>query len=172
VGIFAKLIASLGSAGIGAVVNGIMGPFLGLAEQYFKKQISLAELKTKMGTVLTEGFTSVEKSHAESLTATMNSFYTTMAQSKLMQYVWGFVVVSQTLVLVWHQVGIPAVVKICRSGLAHNSPGWLACSYPSSGSSVEWAYLLITALCGAGVVLLRNGPGKGDVSSRLKELVK
>lgn len=163
-GFLAKLFMSGGGAMLSGVVNSVLTPFLGLAESYFKKEISLAELKTKMGEALLASFTSVEKSQTESLTSTMNTFTTTMGQNKLMQYVWGFVVISQTLVLVWHQVGIPAVVRICRAGLAVQSAAWNACSYPSSGSSVEWSYLLITGLCGAGVALLRAGPAKPNAS--------
>jgi len=60
-----------------------------------------------------------------------------MVQSKLMQVVWDSVVISQTLVLLWHQIGIPA---LCYH------VGNKAC-YPSSGTTVEWAYLLVAGLC-------------------------
>jgi hypothetical protein len=158
------LFAKLGASAIGGLVNSILGPFLGLAESYFKKQISLAELKVKMGEAILSGFVSVEKSHAESVTATFSSFMTTVGNNKFMQWVWGFVVVSQTLVLIWHQAGIPAVVRICRMGLAFESAAWKSCSYPSSGTSAEWAYLLIAALCGVGVAMLRAGPAKPNAS--------
>jgi len=63
-----------------------------------------------------------------------------MVQSKLMQVVWDSVVISQTLVLLWHQIGIPA---LCYH------VGNKAC-YPSSGTTVEWAYLLVAVCVRAG----------------------
>ncbi|RZN01679.1 hypothetical protein CWO91_32995 [Bradyrhizobium genosp. SA-3] len=63
-----------------------------------------------------------------------------------MQKVWGFAIISQLLVLLWHQVGIPAIVAL-----------GVITRYPSSGTTVEWAYLLVGALMGLGP-MVRAGP--------------
>lgn len=101
----------------------------------------------------------MEKAHADALAKTYASFMQAMVQGRLMQAVWASVAVSQLLVLLWHQVGIPFVVFM----------KW-ATVYPPSGSTVEWAYLLLAFCLGAGPVVLRSGPGAMPVD-KLKSLI-
>src|SRR5690606_5411041 len=105
-------------------------------------------------------FAEIEKAHADALAKTYASFMQAMAQSKLMQTVWGAVVISQLFVLLWHQAGIPALVYLTGAG------------YPSSGTTVEWAYLLLAGCLGMGPVVLRSGPGAGNIGAQLKSLIK
>ncbi len=145
----------------GALVDKILGRITGVFEAYFKKQISLEELRAKMIEAVLQSVTEIEESHSDSISKTYESFQQTLRQSKEMQRIWAWVVISQLIVLLWHQMGIPALCYLT---------GTKAC-YPSSGSTVEWAYALIAFMFGAGAVLLRSGPGAGSISSQLKDLL-
>lgn len=145
----------------GALIDKILGQFTDLFKAYFNKQISLEELKAKMLSTVLGAIKDIEVSHADLTAKTYESFQVTLRQSKEMQRIWCWVVLSQLGVLLWHQMGIPALCYV---------QGVKAC-YPSSGSTVEWAYALIAFMFGAGAVLLRSGPGAGSIASQLKDLL-
>lgn len=153
------MLSLLGPAVIKALVDGFLGKALEAFTAYQNKQISLAELNVKLQESLMATFAEVEKSHAESLTKTYESFQVTMRQSPIVQQMWSWVVATQLVVLLWHQMGIPAVVYFT----GHD--------YPSSGSTVEWAYALIGFMFGAGALLLRTGPGAGSTLAKLKSAI-
>lgn len=152
----AKIFASFG----GEIVDKILGRITGVFEAYFKKQISLEELRAKILDALLDSVSEIERSHADSIAKTYESFQQTLRQSPLMQRVWLVVVGSQLIVLVWHQMGIPALVYFSGT------------RYPSSGSTVEWAYALIGFMFGAGALLLRgNNPGGSSYLDKLKAMI-
>lgn len=142
----------------GSLVDSLLGKITGVFEAYFKKQISIEELRTQVTKALLDTVAEVEKSHAESISKTYESFQVTMRQSPLIQRIWAWVVCTQLVVLLWHQMGIPAVVYFTGAG------------YPSSGSTVEWAYALIGFMFGAGAILLRTGPGSSSYLDKIKSL--
>lgn len=150
------IISALG----GKIVDSLLGRITGLFESYFKKQISMEELRAGVLRALMSTFAEVEKSHAELTAKTFESFQVTMRQSPIIQNMWVWVVSTQLIVLLWHQVGIPAYVHFAGHG------------YPSSGSTVEWAYALIGFMFGAGAMLLRTGPGAGTgMLDKLKSVI-
>lgn len=148
----------------GAVIDKFFGNALKAFELYNNKTISMEELKVRLQTALVSAVKDVEVAHAEALAKTYASFMEAMVKSKLMQVVWASVTISQLLVLLWHQVGIPWFVLLMRQTV----PDW---RYPSSGSTVEWAYLLLSACIGFGPVVMRAGPGAGNLTDRMKSLV-
>lgn len=146
----------------GQIIDAFFGKALAAFEMYNKKQISIEELRVKLGEALLEAFKAVEVAHADTLAKTFDSFMKAVVQSRLMQITWAFVTISQALVLLWHQVGIPGLCYFV---------GEKAC-YPSSGSTVEWAYLLVGACLGMGPIVLRSGPGAGTITERMRDLIK
>jgi hypothetical protein len=148
------------------IVNAVVAPFTDLFKSYLNKQITESELRAKMVTALIAGFADVEKAYADSLAKTFASFMDAAKQSRLMQSVWAAVALSQLAVLLWHQVGIPALVLWMRSG----NPDWV---YPSSGTTVEWSYLLIALCLGGGAIALKMAPGSGSAAQieSLKKLI-
>lgn len=143
------MLSAIASALGGQIIDSLLGKIMGTFQAYFNKQISIEELRAKMVIALMQTFAEVEKSHAELTAKTFESFQVTMRQSPVVQRVWVWVVSTQLAVLLWHQAGIPAFVKITGT------------SYPSSGSTVEWSYALIGFMFGAGAMLLRSGPAAG-----------
>lgn len=152
---FSAIFSAIG----GKFVDSLLGKVTGVFEKYFQKQVSMEELRTQLLQAVLETVAEIEKSHADALAKTYASFMQAMAQSRLMQAVWGSVVLSQLFVLVWHQMGIPLLVYITGE------------KFPSSGTTVEWAYLLLAGCLGMGPVVLRNGPGAGDIAWRIKSLI-
>ena len=148
----------------GAVIDKFFGNALKAFEMFNNKQISMEELKQRLNAALVSAVRDVEVAHAEALAKTYASFMGALEKSKLMQVVWASVTISQLLVLLWHQIGIPFFVMLMRQTV----PNW---TYPGSGSTVEWAYLLLGACIGAGPLVLRGGPGAGNLTDRLKSLV-
>jgi hypothetical protein len=154
------MLSAIFSAVGGQIVDGLLGRITGVFEAYFKKQVSIEELRTQLAKALLETFADVEKAHSELIAKTFESFQVTLRQSPMLQRVWVWVVFTQLGVLLWHQVGIPAFVYFTGHG------------YPSSGSTVEWAYALIGFMFGAGALILRTGPGAGGtVIDRMKAAI-
>ncbi len=135
-----------------ALVPILTGSLADAFKAYEQKQITLAELNAKVQEALISAFSEVQKSQSIAIAQTFASFIDGAKNSMLMRVVWAIVVLSELAVLLWHQVGIPAFVDFTGR------------PYPGSGTTVEWAYLLIAACLGLGPVVLNRGPGKIDMS--------
>ncbi len=144
---------------LSAVLDKIIGPFTDLFKAYINKEISELELRERLSEALVKTFADVEQAHAEALTKTYATFMTSLDKSAVLKWVWASTAVSQLAVLLWHQVGIPAVIAV---GLIDR--------YPSSGSTVEWSYALLGACLGLGPLVLRTGPAGASITS-LKALL-
>jgi hypothetical protein len=146
---------------IGSLTGTLLDKVTGIFDSYFKKEITKAELQEKLSEALLKSATEIEVSHSETLAATYNSFMKTMSSSRIIQWVWAATAVSQLIVLVWHQMGIPLLCYFAGN----------ARCFPSSGSTVEWAYLLLGGLLGMAPLVLRGGPGKMNYD-QLKSLAE
>lgn len=135
-----------------ALVPILTGSLADAFKAYEEKQITMAELNAKVQEALISAFAEVQKSQSAALAQTFSAFMDGAKNSALMRVVWATVVLSELAVLLWHQVGIPALVYI-NGG-----------SYPGSGTTTEWAYLLLAACLGMGPVVLNRGPGKVDMT--------
>jgi hypothetical protein len=154
------MLSAIFSAVGGQIVDSLLGKITGLFESYFKKEISIEELRTRLSQSLLETFAEVEKAQADALAKTYASFMDALQKSKLMQCVWASVVLSQLFVLFWYQWIVPALVT------------WkFVTHYASAGATVEWAYLLLAACLGMGPVVLRSGPAAGNLAGTLKSMV-
>lgn len=142
----------LGAKFGGAIVDALLGKVFGLIEAYMTKQVSMEELRAGMVKALIESMAEVEKANSVAVAQTFNSFMGAMVQSRLMKIVWAVVVLTQLFVLLWHQIGIPMWVRLFGG------------VYPSAGTTLEWAYLLIAFCLGAGPLILKTGPGATKVS--------
>lgn len=141
------------------LVVGALRPKLGdLIDQFETRQITREQLDARLDEAALEAFTEVEVKHADVLGKTYAEFMQAAQRSLMMRVVWASVTFSQLLVLLWHQVGISALVYFGGR------------SWPSSGSTVEWAYLLVAFCLGAGPIVLRSGPGAAGVVENIKNL--
>ncbi|MGY3607687.1 MULTISPECIES: hypothetical protein [unclassified Bradyrhizobium] len=154
------MLSAIASALGGQIIDSLLGKITGVFQAYFNKQITQAQLRAQLLTALVETFGEIEKAHADVLAKTYASFMDAAKTSPLLQRVWAIATLSQLFVLVWHQFVIPFIVFM-----------GLTARYPSSGTTVEWAYLLVGALLGLGPLVLRNGPGALS-PDKLKALIK
>lgn len=152
------MLSAIASALGGQIVDSLLGRITGLFEAYFKKQISMEELRAGMIKALLETFAEIEKAHADALAKTYASFMDAMKQSRLMQIMWAWTVGTQLFVLVWSQFFVPLLFAYSLL------PNWKA------GTTGEWAYLLLGACLGMGPLVLRSGPGALS-PERLKSLI-
>ncbi|WP_166304349.1 hypothetical protein [Bradyrhizobium sp. 2S1] len=143
-----------------SLINGMLDKFLAAFQAYENKTISIEQLKTQLYEAMVAAARDVEVAHADALAKTYASFMRAVEKSKLMQVVWAVVTLSQLCVLLWHQVGIPGIVAL-----------GLIARYPSSGTTVEWSYLLLGACVGMGPMVLRAGSDAGTITDRLKSMV-
>jgi hypothetical protein len=150
-----KIFASIG----GEIVDRLLGRITGVFESYFKKQVSMEELRSQVLQSMLDTFAEVEKSHADALAKTFESFQQTLRTSPELRRMYAAVVYSQLFVLFWSQWVVPMAHWLGYTG------AWKA------GTSAEWAYLLIGGLCGAAPMLLRGGPGAGSLKDQLKSLI-
>ena len=155
------LSAIFSSMGV-SIVNAFLGKALDAFKAYNEKQISMEELRSRVNIAMGQTFKEIEVSHAEALAKTYTSFMQAMVQSKLMQYVWAAVTISQLMVLLWVQVGVSTLCYFVG-----NRSCW-----PSSGDTANWAYLLVGACVGLGPVVLRSGPSVGTITEKLKQMVQ
>jgi hypothetical protein len=153
------LLTSIGGIIAGTLVDKIIGPVTGIVTSYLNKKISEEEMRAKMVEQVLEAIQTIEVTHAQELTKTYSAFMTAATQSRLIRWTWATVTLSQLIVLLWHQLGIPALVYFTQV------------PYPSSGSTVEWAYALLGGLVGLGVTMLRKGPAEIDVT-KFQALIK
>jgi hypothetical protein len=142
------------------LINGILDKALDAFRAYENKQISVEQLKDQLYGLMLGAIKDIEVSHSETLAKTYASFMDAMKTSVLLQRVWAVVVLSQTFVLFWAQWCAPILYAY-----GFMDRGWHA------GGTVEWAYLLVGALLGMGPMVLRSGPGAGNIAERLRGLL-
>jgi|SRR5882672_1545676 len=152
---FTALISQFGMA----FITGFLSSAVDAFKAYENKQISVEQLRDQLYGLMVQAAKDVEVAQAEALAKTYASFMQAMVQSKIMQRVWAFVTISQSLMILWFQIGIPIVVVV-----VHNYTGATDFRWPSSGDTAMWAYLLVATCLGMGPVVLRSGPGAGNVA--------
>lgn len=119
------------------LTGGLVDKVTDLAKAYFNKEISEAQFEAE-----------VEKAKADAearaITAFTESVHATIRTSPAIQRAYAATLFLQVAVLVWYQMGAPAYQVITGT------------DWPSPGVTLEWAYLLIGAMVGAGPLIMRR----------------
>jgi hypothetical protein len=126
------------------LTGGLVDRVLDLGQAYFRKEISEAEFESRVKIAAQETAAKVEESWAEAAASTARATQSTLKASPILQRAWASVLFLQAAVLVFYQVGAPAYQVITGT------------AWPSPGISLEWAYLLIAAMIGAGPLVMRK----------------
>ena len=143
----------------GQIIEKLFGTFGEIIARWQQKQITEIEAKQAMALALTAAFKEIEVAHEQALTAIYQSFMGAVVQSPIMQRTWAFITISQGLMLLWFQIGIPVVVLIVRQ--------WNdKFNFPSSGNTADWAYALVGGCLGLGLAMKGTG-----VAGALKSLI-
>lgn len=150
----------------GTIVDKLFSSVSEIFVKYQQKQMTEIEAKQAITTILISSVKEVEVAHAELIAKTYATFMGVVEKNRMVAIIWAMAAVSQLLVLLWHQVGIPFLVYGYREWW-----GQAKFQYPSSGTTVEWSYALLGGLLGLGALALRGGPGAASVTDRFKSLI-
>jgi hypothetical protein len=126
------------------LTGGLVDKVFDLGKAYMANQISEAEFRSRVEIAAQETAAEIEQSWAKAATDTAKATQATLAQSPVLQRAWAAVLFMQVFVLVWYQIGAPAYEVIAGR------------PWPQPMASIEWAYLLIGAMVGAGPLVFRR----------------
>lgn len=107
-------------------------------------RISEAEFQFKASVALQESKADIEKAWAEASAKMVESVQATVRASSIIQKAYAIILFVQLFVLVWYQLGVSAFTIITGA------------VWPAPIASIEWAYLLIAAMIGAGPLVYRK----------------
>ena len=127
----------------GPIINSFLSTALEAFKAYQNKKITKEQLDAQVREAFLVAFASVETAWAESYAKSYAAFITGAAQSKILAWGWLVVIMSQLIVLLWAQAGIPTLVYFTGD------------RWPSAGTTIDYAYFLIAALFGAGALMLK-----------------
>jgi hypothetical protein len=133
------------SAILSWLTGGFVDKLVGLGNAYFQKQISQAEFESRVKIAAEEASSKIEQSWADASKSITESTQQTLRTSPIVARVWAIVLFLQVFVLVWYQIGAPAFLVITGT------------AWPHPGISLEWAYLLVGSMVGAGPFVFRRG---------------
>lgn len=126
------------------LTGGLVDKVFDLGQAYLKKEISEAEFRSRVEIAAQETASEIEQSWAKAATDTAKATQATLAKSPVLQRAWAAVLFLQVFVLVWYQIGAPAFAVITGT------------VWPDPGVSLEWSYLLVATMLGAGPLVLRR----------------
>lgn len=139
--IFLKAITAIGQF----LMGGFLDKVVSLGETYIKSETDRAQFKKEVQIAGQEAMVKMEEAWANAATEATKAANAAIASSPIMQRAWVAVMVIQVSVLFWYQVGTS-----CYEILA-GTP------WPKPMAEIEWAYLLIGAMIGAGPLVFRRG---------------
>lgn len=126
------------------LTGGLVDRVLDLGQAYFRKEISQAEFEASVKIAAQETAAKVEASWAQAASEAAKATHASLSSSPVLQRAWAATLFLQVVVLVWYQLGAPAFQLI--TGVP----------WPHPGISLEWAYLLVATMIGAGPLVLRK----------------
>lgn len=126
------------------LTGGLVDKILDLGQAYLRKEISEAEFESRVRIAAKDAAAKVEQGWAEAAAGISGTTQATLKSSPVLQRAWAVTIFLQLVVLVWYQIGAPAYRVITGT------------PWPSPGATVEWAYLLLGAMLGAGPFVFRR----------------
>lgn len=126
------------------LTGGFADKLVSLGQSYFQKQISEAEFRAEVEKAAQEAATRTEAAWADAAIKIAATTGDTLKASVILQRAFAVTLFLQVAVLVWCQVGAGAFEVI--TGVR----------WPMPLASVDWAYLLVGAMVGAGPFVFRK----------------
>jgi len=126
------------------LTGGFVDKLVGLGNAYFQKQISQAEFESRVKIAAQEASAKIEASWADAAKGISASTNDMLKATPVMQRAFAIVLFLQVFVLVFYQIVAPAFHVITGT------------AWPSPGVTLEWAYLLVGAMVGAGPFVFRR----------------
>ena len=132
-----KLIISL-------ISGGLLDKVLEAYQLHQQGKISKAEFESRAQVSLQENAARIEQAWAQAASETAKATQDTLKASPILQRAWAAVLFLQVAVLTFYQIGASAFQVITGA------------EWPHPGISLEWAYLLVAAMIGAGPLVMRR----------------
>jgi hypothetical protein len=133
---------------IAAIVKFLTGGFVdrifGIAETYIKTEGDKAKFKAEVQAAANQAAADVEKEWAKASASIAASTQDALKASPILQRAWAMSFFMNLAVLVWYQVCAPAFEVITGT------------KWPAPMVPIEWAYLLIVAMVGAGPLVFKR----------------
>jgi hypothetical protein len=126
------------------LTGGLVDKVLDLGQAYFRKEISEAEFESRVRIAAQDTAAKVEQSWAEAAAKIAASTQDALKAAPLLQRAWAAVLFLQVTVLVFYQIVAPAYQVITGT------------AWPDPGVTLEYAYLLVGAMIGAGPLVMRR----------------
>lgn len=126
------------------VTGGLVDRVLKVWTDYRAGKVSEAEFEAKVKIAASETAAKIEQGWAEAASAMTAEVQASVRSSPVLQRAWASVLFLQVAVLVFYQIGAPAYQVMTGE------------EWPDPGTRVEWAYLLIGAMIGAGPLVFRR----------------
>lgn len=140
--IFLKAITAIGQF----LMGGFLDKVVDLGNTYIKSETDRAEFKKEVQIAGQEAMVKMEEAWANAATEATKATTAMVSSSPVIQRAWVAVMIIQVTVLAWYQIGT-SVYEV-----------FTGTAWPQPMANVEWAYLLIGAMIGAGPLVFRRGP--------------
>lgn len=134
------------------LTGGFVDKIVGLGQAYLQKQVTEAQFRAEVEKAAQETAAKVEQSWADASAKIAASTGDMIKSSAILQRAWAITLFLQVAVLVFYQLVAPAFAVITGQ------------AWPDPGVSLEWAYLLVGAMIGAGPLVFRRGAGGAENS--------
>jgi hypothetical protein len=130
------------------LTGGFLDKVVDLGKTYIKNETDRAEFEKQVKIAGQEAAVKMEEAWAQAASEATKAANATVASSPVLQRAWAVVLFLQVVVLVWYQIGTSCYQAI--TGVP----------WPQPMAEIEWAYLLIGAMIGAGPLVFRRGSPK------------
>jgi hypothetical protein len=127
-----------------ALVGSLLNQGMDLFKQYQQGQITREQLQNNLQAIIAQEITKQEQARFDALKANYSSFVQLALGSRVVQVAYAYTVITQATVLVFAQVGIPAIVWFYGG------------TWPSSGATLDWGYLLLAGMLGLGALAYKK----------------
>jgi len=127
------------------ITGGFVDKLVTLGQSYFQQKISEAEFRAEVEKASQDAARQIEQAWADASAKIAASTADMVKASPILQRAWASVLFLQVAVLVFYQLIAPAFTVITGT------------VWPDPGVSLEWAYLLVGAMIGAGPFVFKRG---------------
>jgi len=127
------------------ITGGFVDKLVSLGQSYFQQKISEAEFRAEVEKASQDAARQIEQAWADASAKIAASTADMVKASPILQRAWASVLFLQVAVLVFYQLIAPAFTVITGT------------VWPDPGVSLEWAYLLVGAMIGAGPFVFKRG---------------
>ena len=126
------------------LTGGFVDRIVDLGKAYLNQQVTEAQFRAEVEKAAQDTAGKIEASWADASARIAASTGDMVKASPALQRAWASVLFLQVAVLVWYQIGAPAYRVLTGT------------PWPDPGVTLEWAYLLVGAMVGAGPLVFRR----------------